>query len=184
MIIILLIVIVGTYVHDPIHRRLIDEKNNDDDNSQKRIWCIVSYSSSWAVYNYIIHIFHFFGPFIINMISAVILIIQQSRQKANIHKERSYRGYVRELSREHRRLLIAPVVLVILVVPRLIISFIWKCMQSTSDSWLFLTGYFISFIPPMLTFIIFILPSEFYRNEFHKTVQQFRKMIQRRLHRF
>jgi len=41
--------------------------------------------------------------------------------------------------------------------------------------------YLITFIPSMLTFIIFILPSKFYKKEFQKTVQQYRTMIQRRL---
>jgi hypothetical protein len=55
---ILLIVISISYIHDPIYRRLIDEQN--DDNSEKRIWCIVSYPSNVGVYDYIIHILHFF----------------------------------------------------------------------------------------------------------------------------
>ena len=83
VIIILLIVIIGTSIHDPIYRRLIDEENDDDD--EKRIWCIVTYSSNLQIYNYIMHIFHFFGPFIINLISAIILIIKKSRQQSNVH---------------------------------------------------------------------------------------------------
>ena len=57
VIVILLILISGSYIHDPLYRRLIDDQINDD--TQKRIWCIVSYSSSVEVYNYIIHIIHF-----------------------------------------------------------------------------------------------------------------------------
>jgi hypothetical protein len=55
-------------------------------------------------------------------------------------------------------------------------------MKSSSDVWLFLFGYFISFIPPMLTFVVFIVPSKFYKKEFHKSVAQFRTIIQRHLH--
>ena len=181
VIIILLIIIIGTSIHDPISRRLIDEENNDDDN-MKRIWCIVSYRSSLQVYNYIIHIFHFFGPFMINLISAIILITKKSRQQSNLHTQRSYKEILREQFRQHKHLLTAPIVLVILALPRLIITFVSKCMKSTGDSWLFLVGYFISFIPPMLTFVVFILPSKFYKKEFHKSVHQFRTTIQRRLH--
>ena len=76
VIIILLIIIIGTYIHDPIYRKLIDEIN-DDDSRQKRIWCIVTYSSSLQIYNSIIHTFHFIGPFIINLVSAIILIIKK-----------------------------------------------------------------------------------------------------------
>jgi len=39
----------------------------------------------------------------------------------------------------------------------------------------------ITFIPSMLTFVIFILPSKFYKKEFQKTVQEYRTRIRRRL---
>jgi uncharacterized Tic20 family protein len=175
-----LIVIIGTCIHDPIYRRLIDEDN--DDNDQKRIWCIITYSSSLQIYNYIIHIFHFFGPFMINLISSIILITKKSRQQSHIHKQRPYKEILQEQFRQHKHLLTAPIVLVILALPRLIITFVSKCMNSTDDAWLFLVGYFISFIPPILTFIVFILPSKFYRKEFQKSLAEYRTIIQRRLH--
>jgi hypothetical protein len=179
--IILLIVIIGTCIHDPIYRHLDEEESNDDDKI-KRTWCIVRYRPTLQVYDYIIHTFHFFGPFLINLISSVILIIKKSRQQSNVQTHRTYKEVLREQFRQHRNLLTGPIVLVILALPRLIITFVSKCMESTGDSWLFLVGYFVSFIPPMLTFIVFVLPSEFYRKEFRKTVQQFRTFIQRRLH--
>jgi uncharacterized membrane protein YwzB len=181
VIIILLIIIIGTCVHDPISRHLVDEGYNDDDNI-KRTWCIVSYGPILEVYNYIIHSFHFFGPFLINLISAIILIIKKSRQQSNMHTEQNYKEILREQFRQLKHLLTAPIVLVIFALPRLIITFISKCMKSTGDSWLFLVGYFISFIPPMLTFIVFILPSKFYKKEFHKSVHQYRTFLRRHLH--
>ena len=175
--IILLIIITCTFVHDPIHRRLIDE-DIDDDQSKKRIWCIVRYSSRVEVYDYYIHILHFVGPFLTNIISASTLVIKQSHLKAIMDVRRSYREHFWEQCREHKHILIAPIVLAILAFPRLIISFVSKCMQSANDSWIFLIGYFISFIPSMLTFILFIAPSKFYMKEFHKSIQQFRRIIQ------
>jgi hypothetical protein len=183
VIVILSIVIVGSCIHEPIYRRLIDEINNgDDDDNMKRIWCTVNYPSGLQVYNNIIQICHFFGPFIINLVSAIILIIKQSRQQANIHAQRSYREILRHQFQQHKHLLIAPVVLVILALPGLIIRFISKCMKSANDSWLYLIGYFISFIPTMLTFVIYILPSKFYKKEFRKSVDSYRSNIQRRFH--
>ncbi len=181
IILILLFVIIGTLIHDPISRRLIDEVN-DDNNDVKRIWCIINYSSSLQVYNYIIRIFHFFGPFIINLVSTFILITKKSHQQSNIQTHRSHKEILRQHFREHKHLLTAPIVLVILALPRLIITFVSKCMKSTSDSWLFLVGYFISFIPSMLTFVVFVIPSKFYKKEFHKSVALYRTNIRRRLH--
>jgi hypothetical protein len=182
VILLLVIVIVGTYIHDPISRDLIDEESNDDDDKMKRTWCIVNYGSVLQVYNSMINTIHFLGPFMINLISTIILITKKSRQKANIHKQRAYKEILFQQLKQNKHLLTAPIVLIILALPRLIITFVSKCMKSSNDSWLFLVGYFISFIPPMLTFIVFILPSKFYKKEFHKSVVQFRMTIQRRLH--
>ncbi|CAF4398238.1 unnamed protein product, partial [Rotaria sordida] len=49
--------------------------------------------------------------------------------------------------------------------PRLIISFSSKCMESTRDPWLFLSGYYISFVPSLLIFAVFVLPSKKYKEE-------------------
>ena len=55
VIVLLIILIAGSSIHDPLFRQLIDE-----DNIQKRIWCIVKYPSGVDTYNYIVQIVHFF----------------------------------------------------------------------------------------------------------------------------
>jgi hypothetical protein len=165
VIIILLINNAATFIHDPIYRHFI-----------------VRYGRRLKIYNSVMHILHFVGPFLINLISAIILIKKKSYQQSTVHPEQTYREHLREQYRQYKHLLTAPIVLVILALPRLMITFSSKCMQSPNDSWLFLCGYFISFIPPMLTFVVFILPSKFYRREFYQAVHKFRRTIQRRLH--
>ena len=178
IIIVLLIIIIGTNSHDPIHRRLIDEKNDDNDE-KARIWCVVTYpSTSLQRYNFIVHIFHFFVPFIINIISSLILITTKSRQQTRIQRNDSYKQILRKQIKQYKHLLIAPIILVILALPRLILVFISKCMGSVDDAWIFLSFYFISFIPSMLNFIVFILPSEFYKNEFRRSIIKYRKLFQ------
>jgi len=144
--------------------------------------CIVTYPSSLQKLNSITHAFHFFCPFMINLVSAIIFIVTKSRQQSNIYTLRPYNKILRQQIRKHKHLLTAPIVLVILALPRLIMVFVSKCMESIDDTWLFLIGYFISFIPPTLTFVIYILPSKFYKKEFRKSVKQYRINIQQRLH--
>jgi len=72
--------------------------------------------------------------------------------------------------------------LIILAVPRLIISYTLRCMKLNNDSWLFLTGYFISFTPSTLTFVMFVLPSKLYKRQFYKSIQQYRRKIQTRIY--
>jgi hypothetical protein len=179
VILILIIFNIVTSIHDPFYRHLIDEEHENE----KRIWCIVSYPSSLQVYNSIMNSLHFFAPFLINLISAIILVTKKSRQESNVQTHRTQKELLREQFREHKHLFTAPILLVILGLPRLIISFVSKCMKSVNDSWLFLVGYFISFIPSILTFVIFVLPSKFYKKEFHRSIVLYRTNIRRRLYR-
>ena len=145
----LVLITIVTNIHDPIYRNLFEEDNDDE---EKRIWCIVKYPSAIRIINLIINIFHFIVPFIINLISAIIIIIMSTRQRAAIQKKQKYKEILNEQIQQHKNLLIGPCVLIILGIPRLIISFTSGCMKSSSDSWLFLLGYFISLIPPLLNF--------------------------------
>jgi hypothetical protein len=174
---VLVLISIITNIHDPIYRKLFVEDDNVDD--EKRIWCIVQYSSIIRTINVMINIIHFIVPFIINVISALTIIIMSTRQQAVIKKKKKYREILKEQIHERKNLLIGPCVLIILGIPRLIISFTSGCMKSTSDSWLFLLGYFISLIPPLLTFILFVLPSKTYKEAFRQAISRYRNLINR-----
>ena len=95
--------------------------------------------------------FHFFGPLVSNSVSS--LVLKSRQQLNNVHTDRRLGNVFREQIRQHKHLLTGPVTLTILTIAHLIIIFMSKCMQSANDSWLFLIGYFISFIPSILTFV-------------------------------
>jgi hypothetical protein len=120
-----------------------------------------------------VNIIHFFVPFIINLISAIFIITATARRRTTAQHQRSYRKLLHDEFKQHRRLLVAPIILVILAIPHLVISFVSRCMKSSHDSWLFLAGYFLSFIPSILTFIVFVLPSKTYKNEFHRCLKRY-----------
>ena len=167
----------STTIYDPIYRRLVD----DDNDNEKRIWCIISYSKSLEKFNKFIHIFHFIIPFLINILSSIIIILMSTKRRKTIQKDQSYKNLLIEQIQQHRHLLISPIILVILSLPRLILSFISNCMKSNKNPWLSLIGYLISFIPPMLTFIIFVLPSKLYKEQFQKTIKNYGRIMQNRI---
>jgi hypothetical protein len=167
---------IGSVIHDPIHRRLINDKE------ENRTWCIVRYSSILQIFDSIVHIFHFIIPFSINLISSIVIIINVARTHSNVRKKQSYRQHLREQFHKQKHLIFSPIILVLLAIPRLIISFLSGCMESVRDPWLFLFGYFISFLPSLLIPIIFILPSEIYRKELNLVWKSLQKTIRRRLH--
>ena len=107
-------------------------------------------------------------------------IVKNAHLQAEIQKKKQYREILKEEIKQHKNLLIAPCVLTIFGIPRLIISFTSGCMKSSKDSWLFLVGYFISLIPPLLTFVLFVLPSTTYKQAFKKAISQYRNIIRRR----
>jgi cytochrome c biogenesis factor len=134
------------------------------------------------MFNSAMNIFHFLTPFIINLASALIIITLATRRRQRTRHDLDYAHALLVQFREHKHLLIAPIVLVILGVPRLIISFASSCLKSVDDSSIFVAGYFVSFIPSMLTFVLFVLPSKLYKTEFQKFAQRFRRMVRNRIH--
>jgi hypothetical protein len=128
-----------------IYRRLID------DEEEKRRWCVTKYTPYIQIYDWIVNIFHFSFSFSINCISEIIIIILATRTRSSVQKKQSYRTILQQQLSFHKHLLISPLILVSLAVPRLIISF----------------------LSPMLTFVIFILPSETYQKEFNQSIKRF-----------
>ena len=172
----LLVVILMSSIHDPIYRRLIKEIENE--NNIRRVWCIVTHRSGLRTYNYILQLCHFLIPFLLNFFSIIILIRKQIRRQKLVHPQRQPSETLRRQLVQHKHLLTAPVVLVILGIPRFILSFASECMQTTTNSWYYLLIYFVSFVPSMLTFILFITPSKFYMKQFRLSIKQMRKFWQ------
>jgi hypothetical protein len=176
MIFLLFLFIVGTSIHEPIHRRLLD------DVIEERRWCIIQYSTEKASlfisYTTIMNIIHFSIPFSANIISALVIIIRATKRPVAARKKSSFCSNLWHQLKEHKHLLISSIGLVLLALPRLLLRFFLDCLKSSRDSIaLFLLGYFLAFIPPSLTFIIFVLPSKSYRNDFKLAMKSIRKFL-------
>jgi hypothetical protein len=169
MICIVFLLTICTHIHDPIHRHLID------DEEEGRTWCITKYSSSLQIYDWAVNIVHFSVPFAINCISALVIIITAARVRFIAQGKGSYKKSLQEQFQHHKHILISPSILVVLSFPRLFISFLSGCMKSTRHFWFYLIGYFISFIPSMLIFVVFVIPSEFYKKQFNESFKRFWK---------
>ena len=162
--------VIGSTIQEPLYRALIK-----DDEEEGRIWCIVRYLEPSTVflnkYTTIISVVHFIGPFIINIISSfgIIAIIAGKRRKTE--EKLNYNAHFHRQLQKHKNLIISPLALIILALPRIIFAFTLDCMKSARDPvTLYLIGYFISFVPPILIFIVFVLPSETYMKEFKNSI--------------
>lgn len=171
IVLVVVLIVVGTSIQEPPYRILID------DEDEGRTWCIIRYPNSYSnalnQLTTITTLVHFIGPFVINIISAlgIIFVTAQSRSKAN--KNLSFRQHIRTQFVLHKNLIISPIILILLALPRIVLAFQLECMQSARDPvTLFLIGYFVSFLPPLLLFIVFIIPSDLYRKAFKRVVRK------------
>jgi hypothetical protein len=141
--------------------------------------CVVSYPSHFQIINTTANIVHFCVPFFINLISTIIIVRSAVRQRAAVQPQHTHRQHLQNQLQKHSRILIAPCLLVILSLPRLTISFASGCMKPIENSWLFVTGYFVSFISSIVTSLLFVFPSKLYKEELIKSIKKYKMYIQR-----
>ncbi|CAF0984158.1 unnamed protein product [Adineta steineri] len=175
IILILPFCIMGSIIHEPIHRELYEMKTETNKVDIDR-WCLTRYSPSVQQYNTIILFFHLVAPCIVNLCSALFIIFGSARQRSTAQTRRTIREHVYHQFNEHKHLLISPIILLILSLPRLIMSMLSECVNPSNHRLLFIFGYFISFTPSMLIFIVFVLPSALYRKTFQESVRRWRRL--------
>ncbi|CAF0864860.1 unnamed protein product [Adineta steineri] len=176
MIWVIVLSVAASILHDPIHRRLID------DSEEERTWCMLHITRQLEIYDRFINIFHFLVPFSCNFILVIGIIFLTARQRSALKKEVTFQQHLKKQLNHHKHLILSSILLIILAVPRLIISFLPNCMKSPKEYKLFLAGYFVSFIPPILHFFIFVLTSEIYKKEFETLSRRKWKAFRRRLY--
>jgi hypothetical protein len=180
IIIILPFCIMATLIHEPIYRTLFEYQapenktvdnetyvnRTDEGTTERYVSCVTRYSRSVQDYNTVILFFHLVAPFVANLFSALFIIFGAARQRSVARTGQSFKQHVREQFSEHKQLIISPMVLLVLSVPRLIISLLNGCIKTLGFLWLYLGAYFISFTPSMLIFMIFVFPSDLYMKIF------------------
>ncbi|CAF4262485.1 unnamed protein product [Rotaria socialis] len=160
-------------LHEPINRELIY------DTVELRTWCVAQYSSTLKIFDGVMHVFHFSTPLIVNLGSAILIIILIARRHRVVHRQHADYKHLRQQLLQHKHLILSPIILALVSVPRLVGSFLSGCMESFRDTWLFLTGYFISMTPWLVTSVIFIWPSVMYKNELRRILKRSRTTVVR-----
>ena len=119
IILIIFIVVISTSIQEPLHQTLIDD--------EERTWCIVSYPDSYSnllsLFTSITTLVHFIGPFIINIVSPFGIIVMMAKRRFNVQKTISLKTHMFEQFDQHKNLIISPIGLIILALPRIILAF-------------------------------------------------------------
>ncbi|CAF0903897.1 unnamed protein product [Adineta steineri] len=166
-------IILGSMCYELISRDVFD------DHEERRVWCVLQYSQSVERYTTIIQYFHFVVPCAINLSSALYIIINIARQRTTTRTKFNYRQQLVNQINEHKQLIISSILLAVLLFPRFLISLLSTCVKASRNPWLYLCGYFISFIPSSLIFVIFVLPSSFYKKQFKQSIITWRQRFMR-----
>jgi hypothetical protein len=186
IILILPFCIISTLMHELVYRKLfvyqpetnnIDEDKTSEGMTERYVSCVTHYSPAVQDYNTTILFFHLVVPFLANLFSAVFIIFGAARQRSVARTGKTFSEHVREQFSEHKQLIISPMILLVLSIPRLVISLLPGCSKTSENLWLYLSAYLISFIPSMLIFLIFVVPSELYMKAFKQSLKSIRQRI-------
>ncbi|CAF1085092.1 unnamed protein product [Adineta steineri] len=159
-----------TSIHQLFSRHLITDPRND-----ARQWCIVKYPYQWLqTYDIIIKFIHSTIPFLINLISAIVLFVICARKKQRINNKEKYSTIFIKQVRQHKHLLFSPLITVAFKLPLLIVQISFKCISDNQQLHVSLIAYFISNIPLAMTFIVFVWVSPSYYKVFvSKLIRRF-----------
>ncbi|CAF1323160.1 unnamed protein product [Didymodactylos carnosus] len=150
-----------TTIHSLFNYHIIN-----DPRINGRTWCVITFRNKYLeMYNSIINIMHLVTPFTINLSSAFIIVHSSKIKSIAIHS--NYISTLHQQINAYKHLIISPIVLVLLTLPTLIFAFLFTCITEIKSwqNYLIIIGYFISFIPQMATFLIYVLPSTTYMDE-------------------
>jgi hypothetical protein len=184
---IIVAIVIGVIVlniHEVIYYESIEDPKSSDMNNST--WCVTSYPSIIGKYNQVNIILNYIIPFLINLLSSIVLMILITRKRATAmiknvnhsHAGRNMRttfcAYINLLN-ENKELILAPLVTMLpqlFSLPQFIISFSLACQEFQVDwqRYLLIISYFITYLPQVISYKLYISPSTFYKNEFHTTL--------------
>ena len=157
--------------------------------------CVIEFPiksrSKWLTFHLIISIMNSIVPLLINICCTTTISYTIAKNKMNIRKKSTALGmneversgkislktqfyFVLNVFSENKELIIGPAITLVpqlFSLPLFVISFTLYC-QNLESSWvryLLIVSYFTSFIPQLTSFMLYILPSSFYSNEWHET---------------
>lgn len=162
----------GMHAHEAMHYMTIVDPSYTSVNTTL---CVISYVEEViTVYNRANVLIHYFAPFAIQVVSITILIVQIARNRARISDsiQGTFINQFKKQFKTHKEHYIASIVIALSSLPQIILSFSYACTEP-KQSWqryMLLTTYFLSYLPQMLGFILYVFPSTIYTEEFHQTV--------------
>ena len=167
-----MLMVCGMYVHEILYYITIEDLSQTSANVTL---CVANYNQSpVSAYNRVNVLLHYFIPFLIQAISVTIMIAGTaiSRVRVNRNQRETFANIFIKQLKTQKELYITPMIIILSSLPQTILSFSYAC-SGLNQSWqryTLLAASFFSCLPQMLGFILYVLPSSSFSEEFHKTI--------------
>jgi hypothetical protein len=136
--------------------------------------CVTNYVQSFAsTYNRVNVLGHYFIPFLIQVISITITVTQTAFSRARTigSHQKTFGGIFRKQFKTQKEHYVTPMIIVFSALPQAILSYSYACseLKELWQRYTLLTAYFLSYLPQILGFILYVLPSTVFSREFRQT---------------
>ncbi|CAF1301368.1 unnamed protein product [Adineta steineri] len=167
MIIITLFILCLMHFHEILFYKTIHEQPNSS-----TLLCIPRFDeTSIAIYNRVNTLIHYLLPFSIQIISITLLIIHAARSRSKTSQNKiTLSQLIKKQFFVQKELYITPMIIIVAALPQAILSFSLACIELNDfKRHLFLSTFLLSYSPQILGFILYVVPSTVFMNEFKQT---------------
>ena len=163
----------GMHIHEILHYTTIVDPSYTSINVTS---CITNYNRILvSTYNRVNVLIHYFVPFFIQIISISVLIVQIARSRARTRSGSNQQTFVNLFKKQlktQKELYVTPMIIVLSSLPQIILSFSYACTE-LKQSWqryTLIAAYFLSYLPQVLGFVLYVLPSTIFKEEFQQSM--------------
>lgn len=177
IILVLIIILTASAWHEIFIRHIID----DPRAISRHTWCVVMFPWKWLEsYRLTINLINLIIPSLINLIATLFLLHKSTKMKQTLSKDKKKKTTYFIILKKQLPFYGSPFGIVIFSLIRLIFLFTLTCIKYQWQKYLYLIAYFISFLPFVATFPIFILPAKIYKTEFKNVITYAAKKLKQR----
>lgn len=180
----IILIVCAMHVHEAMYYTIIVDRSYASINVTL---CVTNYVQPLvSLYNRVNVLVHYFVPFLIQTVSITVLIFHIARRRArtNISRQQTFTDLFREEFKKDKENYMIPLIIFLSSLPQTILSFLYACteLKQPWQRYSLLAAYFLTYLPQMLGFILYVLPSVVYTEEFRQTIMGKRIRRQKTTH--
>ena len=190
LIVLILLVILATSVHELVFMQSYSKDN--DSNSHLCVLDFHQHRSLWTLFHQTVTVLHWLVPLLINIscTTTISYVVTKKKLSACAHntgksdsansaaisqKSRSRVALLLDVLNENSDLILAPAITIVpqlFSLPLYIVAFLLICqnLETNALRYMLIVCYFTSFLPQLISFLLYVTPSSFFSQEWHATV--------------